>query len=136
MNRPREVRSHRVASPSSAYSQAIAAGELIVTSGYLGTAPDGSGLVAGGFEAEVRQALDNVTHVLAASGSSWADVVRVNVSLTDISRFDEMNRIYQAYVSPPYPSRNTIGVASLWGGAQFGVDVWAVRRGADQGGTP
>lgn len=128
----RAVQSDVVVAPTSAYSQAILSGELIVTSGYLGTAPDGSGLVGGGFEAEVRQALDNVTGVLEAAGSSWDSVVRINVSLADVSRFDDMDRIYREYVSEPFPTRNTIGVASLWGGAQIGVDVWAIRESEAQ----
>jgi 2-iminobutanoate/2-iminopropanoate deaminase len=114
--------------PSSGYSQAIRWGDLIVTSGYLGTHPDGSGVVKGGFEAEVRQALTNIKVVLEAAGSSLADVVRVNVSLTEVARFAEMDRIYREFFTPPYPTRNTIGVKELWGGAQVGFDVWAVQR--------
>jgi enamine deaminase RidA (YjgF/YER057c/UK114 family) len=36
-----------------------------------------------------------------------------------------MDAIYREYFSEPYPTRNTIGVAELWGGAQVGFDVWA-----------
>jgi 2-iminobutanoate/2-iminopropanoate deaminase len=112
--------------PSSGYSQALRVGNLVITSGYLGTAPDGSGVVKGGFEAEVRQALDNIRAVLEAAGCPLSRVVRVNVSLTDVNRFAEMDRIYREYFAPPYPTRNTIGVKELWGGAQVGFDVWAV----------
>ena len=69
--------------PSSAYSQGLAFGNLVVTSGYLGTQPDGSGLIPGGFERELRQALDNVTAVLAEAGCTWRNVIRINVSLID-----------------------------------------------------
>lgn len=113
--------------PSSAYSQGLAFGDLVVTSGYLGTKPDGSGLIAGGFVAELRQALENVTAVLKEAGCGWADVIRINVSLTDVNRFAEMDRIFREYTTAPYPTRNTIGVKELWGGAQVGIDVWAVR---------
>jgi 2-iminobutanoate/2-iminopropanoate deaminase len=99
-----------------------------VTSGYLGTHPDGSGVVKGGFDAEVRQAIGNIKAVLEAAGCSLGDVVRVNVSLTDINQFAEMDRIFREYFTAPYPTRNTIGVKELWGGAQVGFDVWAVRR--------
>lgn len=119
--------------PSSAYSQALGAGNLLVTSGYLGTHPDGSGVVKGGFEAELRQALDNVTAVLREAGCGWGDVIRINVSLTDIDKFAEMDRIFRDYARPPYPTRNTIGVARLWGGAQVGIDVWAVRSARSPG---
>ncbi len=112
--------------PTSAYSQALRQGNLIVTSGYLGTLPDGSGLTGGGFDAEVRQALDNIKAVLEAAGCSMDQVIRVNVSLVDINRFARMDAIYRDYFNPPYPTRNTIGVAELWGGAQVGFDVWAV----------
>jgi 2-iminobutanoate/2-iminopropanoate deaminase len=112
--------------PSSGYSQALRWGNMIVTSGYLGTHPDGSGVVKGGFEAEVRQAVENIREVLAASGASLSNVVRVNVSLTEISRFAEMDQIFREYFHAPYPTRNTIGVKELWGGAQVGFDVWAV----------
>lgn len=116
--------------PTSGYSQALRHGRLLTTSGYLGTLPDGSGLVAGGFAAQTRQALDNIQAVLAEAGCALTDVMRVNVSLTDIKRFAEMDAIYREYFSEPYPTRNTIGVKELWGGAQVGFDVWAVV-GAD-----
>jgi 2-iminobutanoate/2-iminopropanoate deaminase len=94
----------------------------------LGTHPDGSGVVKGGFEAEVRQALTNIQHVLAAAGCTTVDVIRINVSLTDINRFADMDRVYKEFFSAPYPTRNTIGVKELWGGAQVGFDVWAIAK--------
>lgn len=120
--------------PTSAYSQALAFGDLVVTSGFLGTHPDGSGVVPGGFAAEMRRAMDNVDAVLRAAGCSFADVIRVTVSLTDIGRFAEMDAIMREYVTEPFPARNTIGVAALWGGAQVGLDVWAIRPAG--AGTP
>lgn len=116
--------------PSSGYSQAIRVGNMLITSGYLGTHPDGSGVVKGGFEAEVHRALDNIGAVLAAAGASFADVVRVNVSLTDINRFADMDTIFREYFAAPFPTRNTIGVKELWGGAQVGFDVWAIVEDA------
>lgn len=114
--------------PSSGYSQGIRWDKLIVTSGYLGTHPDGSGVVKGGFEAEVRQALSNIKAVVEAAGCTLADVIRINVSLTDVTRFADMDRVYREFFSAPYPTRNTIGVKELWGGAQVGFDVWAIKQ--------
>jgi 2-iminobutanoate/2-iminopropanoate deaminase len=114
--------------PSSGYSQALCIGDLVVTSGYLGTHPDGSGVVKGGFEAEVRRSLDNIVAVLAEAGCTTSDVIRVNVSLTEVSRFAEMDAIFREYFTAPYPTRNTIGVKELWGGAQVGFDVWAMKK--------
>jgi 2-iminobutanoate/2-iminopropanoate deaminase len=119
--------SEKAPAPSSAYSQGLALENLVVTSGYLGTKPDGTGLISGGFEAELRQALDNVTAVLKEAGCVWTDVIRINVSLIDVNKFSEMDRIFKDYARAPYPTRNTIGVKELWGGAQVGIDVWAIR---------
>ena len=126
MARLKAILTDKAPIPTSGYSQALRHGNLLVTSGYLGTAPDGSGLVSGGFAAEARQALDNIRAVLQESGCALSDVIRVNVSLTDINRFAEMDAIYCEYFSDPYPTRNTIGASELWGGAQVGFDVWAV----------
>lgn len=125
MARLRVILTDEAPVPTSGYSQAVRHGNLLVTSGYLGTTPDGSGLVRGGFAAEARQALDNIQAVLEEAGCAMADVIRINVSLTDINRFAEMDAIYREYFSEPYPTRNTIGVNELWGGAQVGFDVWA-----------
>ncbi|MCY3867233.1 MAG: Rid family hydrolase [Chloroflexi bacterium] len=126
MSPPDVILTEKAPVPTSGYSQALRQGNLLVTSGFLGTATDGSGLVSGGFEAEARQALDNIKAVLAGAGCAMSDVVRVNVSLIEINRFAEMDAIYCEYFSEPYPTRNTIGVKELWGGAQVGFDVWAV----------
>jgi 2-iminobutanoate/2-iminopropanoate deaminase len=123
--KPEVILTDQAPIPSSGYSQALRLGDWVVTSGYLGTHPDGSGVVKGGFEAEVRQALGNIGAVLTAAGCSFSDVVRVNVSLTDINRFADMDAIFREYFHAPYPTRNTIGVKELWGGAQVGFDVWA-----------
>ncbi len=113
--------------PSSGYSQGIRWDRLVVTAGYLGTHPDGSGVVKGGFDAEVRQALSNIKAVLEEAGCTMADVIRINVSLTEVSRFADMDRVYREFFSAPFPTRNTIGVKELWGGAQVGFDVWAIK---------
>ena len=126
MTPPNVILTEKAPAPTSGYSQARLQGNMLVTSGFLGTAPDGSGLVSGGFEAEARQALDNIKALLEEAGCALTDVIRVNVSLTDINRFAEMDAIYCEYFSEPYPTRNTIGVKELWGGAQVGFDVWAV----------
>ncbi len=126
MSFPQVIFADKVPIPSSGYSQGLRIGNFIVTSGYLGTRSDGSGVVHGGFEAEVRQALTNIKHVIEASGCTLANVIRINVSLTDVNRFADMDRIYREFFSEPYPTRNTIGVKELWGGAQVGFDVWAI----------
>jgi 2-iminobutanoate/2-iminopropanoate deaminase len=48
------------------YSQAVSSGELVYTAGQIGLDPSTTELVDGGIQAETRQALTNLSHVLAA----------------------------------------------------------------------
>ena len=65
------------------------------------------------FDAEVRQVLDNIGIILREAKMDYADVVSVQVYLTDMSLFQRMNTIYTTYFKMDRPSRTTVGVAKL-----------------------
>ena len=65
------------------------------------------------FEAEVKTCLDNIGMVLKAAGMSYADVVSVQVYLTDMDLFARMNAVYATYFKTPRPSRTAVGVTRL-----------------------
>ncbi|HLK47316.1 MAG TPA: RidA family protein [Bryobacteraceae bacterium] len=65
------------------------------------------------FDAEVRQALDNIGIILREARMSYADVVSVQVYLTDMNLFQRMNNIYTTYFKTDRPARTTLGVAKL-----------------------
>ena len=68
--------------------------------------------------------MHNLKAVAAASGGSLADVVKLNIFLTDLSNFPIVNEIMARYFEQPYPARAAIGVASLPKGV--GVEMDAV----------
>jgi reactive intermediate/imine deaminase len=105
------------------YSQAVASGSLVFTSGQIGLDPLTGELVSGGFEAEVRQAFHNLQAVAEAAGGSFAQLVKVTLFLTDLGHFARVNSIMQELLSEPYPARSTVGVASLPRGAQFEIEA-------------
>jgi 2-iminobutanoate/2-iminopropanoate deaminase len=65
------------------------------------------------FEAEVRQVLDNIGIILREARMDYADVISVQVYLTDMSLFQRMNTIYTTYFKTDRPARTTVGVAKL-----------------------
>ncbi len=65
------------------------------------------------FPDEVRACLDRVGIILKAAGMDYADVVTVNVYLTDIKLFPQMNEVYTTYFKTNRPARTTVGVAAL-----------------------
>jgi len=79
------------------------------------------------FEAEVKQALENVGAVLTAAGMGYGDVVAVQVYLTDMEQFPRMNVVYTTYFKEPRPARTTVGVARLGGTAHIEITVTAKR---------
>jgi 2-iminobutanoate/2-iminopropanoate deaminase len=77
------------------------------------------------FEAEVRQALDNIGLVLKEGGKGFEDAVAVQVYLTDMELFPRMNAVYTTYFKEPRPARTTVGVAKLVGTARIEITVTA-----------
>jgi len=65
------------------------------------------------FEAEVRQVLDNIGIILREAKMTYADVVSVQVYLTNMDLFPKMNAIYTTYFKADRPSRTTVGVVKL-----------------------
>jgi len=87
---------------------------------------DSVGKIPGDFEAEVKQALDNLGAVLKAAKMSPGDVVSVQVYLTDAATFERMNAVYKTYFNDPRPTRTTVVVAKLVG--QGRIEITATAR--------
>ncbi|HZT33863.1 MAG TPA: RidA family protein [Bryobacteraceae bacterium] len=77
------------------------------------------------FEAEVKQALENIGLVLKEAGMSFDNAVTVQVYLTDMSLFPRMNAVYTTFFKEPRPARTTVGVAKLVGTAHIEITVTA-----------
>jgi reactive intermediate/imine deaminase len=103
------------------YSQAVRAGDTVYLSGQIGLDPASMQLVEG-IEAQIRRVFDNLKAVTEASGGSLADIVKLNVFLTDLGNFALVNTVMTEYFSQPYPARAAVGVASLPRGALVEAD--------------
>ena len=106
------------------YSQAVKVDNTVYISGQIPLDPASMEIVAGGIAAEITRVFDNLKAVAEASGGSLADVVKLNIFLTDLGNFPTVNEIMAQYFSEPYPARAAIGVAALPKGV--GVEMDAV----------
>ena len=107
--------------PVGPYTPIMRAGDLLLSSGQIGIA-DGA-IVDGGFEAQARQALDNLQSLIEGEGASLDDVVKTVVFLTDMAEYATMNDIYLEYFSNTRPARSAVAVAALPLGALFEIEA-------------
>lgn len=123
----KNISTDKAPKPVAAYSQAVVAGGFLYTAGQIGLDPATNTIVEG-LEAQAQRALDNIRAVLAAAGLSISDVVKINLFLTDLTKFAAVNAIYERFLEGHRPARTTVGVGSLPGGALVEVDAIAAVR--------
>jgi 2-iminobutanoate/2-iminopropanoate deaminase len=110
------------------YSQAVVNGDLIFTSGQIHLTPDGK-LLEGSIEELTHQVMKNLQAVLEAAGSSFQDVVKTTVYVTDMSVYGKINEVYASYMTEPYPAREVVCVKELPLDAKLEISMIAVKRG-------
>lgn len=110
-----------------AFSHAVVAGDFIYVSGTLGTRPGGLDLVDGGTREQTTQTLRNIETILQECGASLADLVKVNVFLSDMKTFPEMNAAYLEIIGSDPPARITVGRVELALGAAVEIDAVAYK---------
>ena len=104
------------------YSQAVKAGDTVYLSGQIGLDPATMQLVEG-IEAQIHRVFANLRAVAVAAGGGLADVVKLNVFLTDLANFAKVNEIMAQYFVQPYPARAAVGVKELPRGALVEADA-------------
>ncbi|MFL5613570.1 MAG: Rid family detoxifying hydrolase [Gemmatimonadaceae bacterium] len=119
------ITSDKLAKPVGPFSPAVRDGDRVYTSGQVAQDPATGKLVEGGVVAQAEQIFHNLAAILSAANKSFADVVKVNVYLTDIRDFGAMNEVYARHIVPPYPARTTLGVAALPLGAAIEIEMIA-----------
>ena len=95
------------------YSQAVRAGDTVYVSGQIPLDPASGQIISGDIEADIRRVFENLKAIAQAAGGSLANVVKLNVFLTDLTHFPKVNEIMAIYFSEPYPARAAVGVAAL-----------------------
>jgi 2-iminobutanoate/2-iminopropanoate deaminase len=108
------------------YSQAICIEGLVFTAGQVGLDPATMELVEGGVEAQTRQVLTNLGHVLESADSGLQFVVKTTVFLQDMGDFASMNAVYAGFFPENPPARSTVQVAGLPKGALVEIECMAL----------
>lgn len=113
------------------YRPAVVAGDFIHVSGMLPTGADGR-IVAGGIEAQTKQAIANLRKALEEAGGRLEDAASVNVYLKHASDFPAMNAVYaEAWPQKP-PARTTVVANLVSSEALIEISLVGLRRGAER----
>ncbi len=110
------------------YSPAIVFGDLVFVSGQGPVDPATGKIVSGDVVEELALAMENVKTILAAAGSSLAQVLKVTLYLRDMGDFARVNEAYKTYFGPVFPARTTIQAGRLPFDIKVEVDVIAFRN--------
>lgn len=105
------------------YSQAVKVGNTVYLSGQIPLDPASGEMVVGEIRIQITRVFDNLVAVAKAAGGSLQDVVKLNVFLTELKNFPQVNEIMAQYFKEPYPARAAVGVAALPRGAQVEMDA-------------
>ncbi|MEQ8699962.1 MAG: RidA family protein [Bauldia litoralis] len=108
-----EYRAEGVHAPISHYTDAVRFGDLVFLSG-CGPLDEDLNLVGGeDVAAQARQTLSNIEKVLKTVGATFADVLKVNVYLTDISDLKAINPVRQEFFGDAKPTSTAVQVVAL-----------------------
>ena len=103
------------------YSQAVKVAETVYLSGQIGLDPLTMQMVEG-VDAQIVRVFDNLKAVAEAADGSLADVVKLNIYLTDLGNFAKVNEAMATYFTEPFPARAAVGVSALPRGALVEAD--------------
>ncbi len=108
------------------YSQATEAGNMVFVSGQLPIDPI-SGKMADDITSQTTQSIDNLEAILSAAGLGLENVVKTTVFLADMSLFGDMNAVYSARFTAPFPARSAVAVRQLPKDALVEIEAIASR---------
>ncbi|KAI4885830.1 hypothetical protein NFI96_012893 [Prochilodus magdalenae] len=108
------------------YSQAVVVDRTMYISGQLGMDVASGQLVAGGVQAQAKQALTNMGEILKAAGCGYENVVKTTVLLADINDFNNVNEVYKQFFTRNFPARAAYQVAALPRGGLVEIEAVAV----------
>ncbi|MFH0976722.1 MAG: Rid family detoxifying hydrolase [Spirochaetota bacterium] len=119
------INTNNAPAPVGPYSQAVKANGFIFVSGCIPLTPDTNEIVSDVKEA-ARLVFSNLKNILEAGGSDFSKVVKVTIFLSDMSMFQEVNKIYSEFAVEPFPARSTIAVKELPGSVCIEADAIAL----------
>lgn len=104
------------------YSQAVRVGNLVFISGQIPLNPETMELEQG-FTEQTHRVFKNLQAICQEAGGDLANIVKLNIYVTDLANFAELNDIMGKYFSAPYPARAAVQISALPKGAMVEMEA-------------
>ena len=125
----RLIQTDKAPIPAGHYSQAVVHGDTVYVAGLVPVEAGTNNKVFGEIEVEAAQVFHNLEAILAAAGSSRAQVLRCTVYITDIGLWPRFNAAYAAFFGDHKPARTVVPVPELHHGFKVELDAVAFVKG-------
>jgi 2-iminobutanoate/2-iminopropanoate deaminase len=99
--------------PIGPYNQSVKVGEMLFVSGQIALDPVSGELNMDDLNTETHQVMKNLGAILNEAGSSFDQIIKSSIFLSDMGSFGEINEIYGSYFTGDFPARETVEVAQL-----------------------
>lgn len=107
------INTENAPAPIGPYNQAVQTGSLLFISGQIALKPGSGDLANADIIEETHQVMQNLKSILTEAGSSFDNVVKTTIFLSDMALFGQVNEIYGKYFNGDFPARETIAVKGL-----------------------
>ena len=101
-------------SPVGPYNQATAHNGVLYVSGQIAINPATGELITDNIEVETKQVMENLKAILENAGTSFENVLKCSVFVSDMHNYSRINAVYAGYFNEDTaPARELVEVGNL-----------------------
>ena len=120
------INTNKAPLPIGAYNQGIVTNGFIFTAGQVPIDPATGNLIDGNFKERVRQVMKNLNNILEESGTTFSNVAKFTVFLTDMSNYAAVNEVFSEFIKESHaPARSHVAVSALPAGTDIEIECIA-----------
>ena len=120
------INTNKAPLPIGAYNQGIVTNGFIFTAGQVPIDPATGNLIEGNFKERVRQVMKNLNNILEESGTTFSNVAKFTVFLTDMSNYAAVNEVFSEFIKESHaPARSLVMVSALPAGTDIEIECIA-----------
>ena len=120
------INTNKAPLPIGAYNQGIVTNGFIFTAGQVPIDPATGNLIEGNFKERVRQVMKNLNNILEESGTTFSNVAKFTVFLTDMSNYAAVNEVFSEFIKESHaPARSLVAVSALPAGTDIEIECIA-----------